>query len=135
MAEGSRPAGSGPGNFAAKNRRTSGEVWGRVVSCAPIGHRRKVGRLTIGPQVANLPHNQIDPPPRGEGQPGPPGRENSVVNEPEGFPAERRSASAEACHNPDVRIARRRIEIRGSIGVGPLFLMDLGATRYVTVDY
>jgi len=28
-------------------------LWGRMVSCAPIGNRRKLGRLTIGPQVAN----------------------------------------------------------------------------------
>jgi dipeptidyl aminopeptidase/acylaminoacyl peptidase len=36
-------------------------LWGRMVSCAPIGNRRKVGRLTIGPQDTILPHNQIDP--------------------------------------------------------------------------
>jgi hypothetical protein len=38
-----------------------GWLWGRMVSCAPIVNRRKRGRLTIGPQVANvanLPHNQ-----------------------------------------------------------------------------
>jgi hypothetical protein len=32
-------------------------LWGRMVSCAPIGNRRKLGRLTIGPQVDNLPYN------------------------------------------------------------------------------
>jgi signal transduction histidine kinase len=31
-----------------------------MVSCAPIVNRRKLGRLTIGPQVGNLPHKQID---------------------------------------------------------------------------
>ena len=30
-----------------------------MVSCAPIGNRRKIGRLTIGPQVGNLPHNGL----------------------------------------------------------------------------
>jgi MFS family permease len=29
-----------------------------MASCAPIVNRRKLGRLTIGPQVANLPHSQ-----------------------------------------------------------------------------
>ena len=31
-------------------------LWGRMASGAAIGNRR-AGRLPIGPQVANLPHN------------------------------------------------------------------------------
>ena len=32
-------------------------LWGRMVSCAPIANRRKLGRLTIGPLDTILPHN------------------------------------------------------------------------------
>jgi hypothetical protein len=40
--------------------KAAATLWGRMASCAPIGNRRKRGRFTIGPQVANLPHKQID---------------------------------------------------------------------------
>jgi hypothetical protein len=30
-------------------------LWGGMLSCAPIGNRRKLGRLTVGQQVAHVP--------------------------------------------------------------------------------
>jgi hypothetical protein len=34
-------------------------MWGRLPTCAPIGNRRKLGRVSNPPQDAILPHTLI----------------------------------------------------------------------------
>src|ERR1017187_2662338 len=41
------------------------DLWGRLLTCAPIANRRKPGRVGNPPQDGILPHSQTDPRPDG----------------------------------------------------------------------
>src|SRR5579864_3851284 len=46
---------------AAIKHTDAARLWGRLVTCAPIGNRRKLRGLPTRAQDAILPHNQTDP--------------------------------------------------------------------------
>src|ERR1022692_597245 len=41
------------------------DLWGRLLTCAPIANRRKPGRVGNPPENGILPHSQTDPRPDG----------------------------------------------------------------------